>query len=104
MKRLFIVISMLCLCAVCYAEVKVYVDNSTGKEVQDLSGEKTLSDINSQLNGTFVDITEERKAEEDKIAEDKEKALKEKEKVKSLAINKLKSLGLTEEEISSLKQ
>lgn len=104
MKTLFIVISILCLCAVSHAEVKVYVDKSTGKEVQDLSGEKTLSDINSQLNGTFVDITEERKAEENKIAEDKEKALKEKEKVKSLAVNKLKSLGLTEEEISSLKQ
>ena len=39
---------------------KIYFDTKQNKEVVDLSGLKTIEQINREFNGDFVDITQER--------------------------------------------
>lgn len=100
MKRFFLLMFLFCS-TLAYADNKVYVDKSKGKEVIDLDGKKTIEEINKEFNGNFAEVTAERKtAEEDnaqRISQDKVK----KDQDKQSAINKLKLLGFTDDEISS---
>lgn len=80
----------------------IYFDKIQNKEVVDVSGEKTPEQINEEFTGDFVDITDERNAkiETDKLRVEEEAKLK--VKARQRAIDKLKILGLSEEEASAL--
>ena len=95
--KIFFMIILLLFCGLAYAENRVYVDNSKQLEVVDLSGLKTLEQINAEFKGNFIEVTTERKVKEeaDKIVADELSAKKDliATKLRELAIKELKFEG-----------
>ena len=103
MKYLIIILGLLFITS-SHAENKYYFDAGQDREVVDVSGLKTLEQINFEKKGDFVDITAEVKAkrEADKIIEEETKLQKEIEnKEKKEAIKS--KLGLADEDLEDLK-
>jgi len=92
----------MCFVVTAYADTKIYVDKNTGKEVQDLGGNKSIAEINNQFNGVFTDITDQRKEEDadniKRVKQDKDK----RDQERLSAESKLRGLGLTNSEIREL--
>lgn len=64
-KSIFLIIILVLLAVVAYAENRIYFDVGKNLEVCDLNGEKTIEQINKEFNGNFTDITAEKKAIEE---------------------------------------
>ncbi len=88
----------------CMAENKVYYDAVKNHEVIDVSGIKTITQINKEFNGNFTDITADKIAqrETNKLVENENLKQKEVERqVKEKAIKT--KLNLTDEDFNNLK-
>ena len=102
MRILIMVLTLILLTSFACAENKIYYDYDSKKEVCDLSGAKTIQQINSEFNGNFIDITAERKLIEVQNAIDAENKIKDIQLKHKSASDKLEALGLTKEEIDTL--
>ena len=81
---------------------KIYYDKEKKLEVQDLSGVKSLVDINFEFNGNFEDITAKREEEAKNAPKPPEPVVDEAEvliqaKIRELAIEALKVEGKLDE-------
>ena len=81
---------------------KIYNDPKQQKEIVDVSGTKTLAEINAEFDGDFVDVTEDRHRAIAKEKQDADARKQVKEQHKASAKVKLKALGLTDEEVDAL--
>ena len=97
MKKILIILVLILLFKISYAENKIYVDVVKNLEVCDLSGAKTLDQINSEFGGNFIDVTAERKLKENQNKEANIKITKKEEliqaKLREQAIAELKKEG-----------
>jgi len=103
MKRIFLIIILSLFCGLIYAENKIYYDEGKKIEVCDVSGIKTLAQINIEFNGNFRDVTAEReiKIEQNKL-EAKEKSIQ-KENIREQKREEIKQkLGLSEQDWKNL--
>jgi len=95
--KILIIAVILCIPFVCVADNKIYFDTAKNLEVVDLSGVKTIQQINSSFHGNFTDVTSQRKLSEkqsenqQKIITDKEKLIQ--DKIREQAIATLKVEG-----------
>lgn len=99
MKRLFLLMFLL-LSTTAYAENKIYFDAKSGKEVVDIDGKKTIAQINKEFNGDFVDVTQDRKDADSNAQAAADQKDSKRKTDRTSAINKLRALGFTPDEIS----
>jgi hypothetical protein len=105
MKNIILIILVLLITSICYAENKIFYDDAQKKEVCDLSGKKTVEEINQEFNGDFTDITAEREqAKLDNIASIEAAKEAQKIEVSQKTEKIMQKLNLTSQDIADLKE
>ncbi len=103
--KILLVILFLSFPVFCLAENKIYFDTNKNMEVCDISGLKTVEQINKEFKGNFTDVTKERtkQLEENKISAKEKVDQKEADnKQKEKAIKQ--KLNLSDKEFEDLKE
>lgn len=104
-KKILLIIILVLLSSAVFAGTVIYFDAEKNLEVVDVSGQKTLGQINEEFKGKFADVTDERakKIEAVELAQ-KEKA-EQKEALKKQKEEKLRiKLNLSEQDWEDLKE